>query len=284
MLIFMGDQAGLSVGKLFAGAIFPGLVLSTLYIIYTLVLCWMQPEAGPAMSVEERANMPVSKRLTISIVNTAPPLILIIAVLGSIMGGIATPTEAAGVGAFAAFIMMLAYRQFTLKKMIASVRATGRTAAMCGLIAVGASTFTGIFLGLGGDELVRSVLYIFGEAKWAVFTIMMIITLILGCFIDWIGIVFLCFPIFLPIATELGFDKLWFVLMMAVNLQASFLTPPFGFALFYLKSISQDYLDAAFTMGDIYRGVIPFIIIIIIVIGILCIFPKIAMFLPSLIG
>lgn len=284
MLVMMGDQAGISVGKLFAGAIIPGLVLSTLYIIYTLVFCGVRPEAGPPMSVEERATVPISKRLKITLVSAVPPLLLIFAVLGSIIFGIATPTEASGVGAFMAFVMMIGYRQFTKKKIIDSVRAAGRTSAMALLIATMATCFTSIFLGLGGGDLVRSVLYMFGEARWAVFSVMMIIVLILGMFIDWIGITYLVFPIFLPVATELGFDPLWFVIMIAVNLQASFLSPPFGYVLFYLKSISQDYLGGAMTMGDIYRGAIPFIILILIGIGIVCAFPQLALFLPSLIG
>ena len=282
MLVMMGDQSGISVGKLFVGAIVPGLVLSCLYMIYTLVVCYMRPELGPAMSSEDRASMPVLLRITYCVKYALLPLLLILVVLGSIIAGVATPTEAAGIGALFAFIVMIIMRQFSFEKLVESVRGTAKVTAMALLIAAMASSFTAVFLCLGGGELVVRLLQVFGTGKWAVFFMMMLITFVLGMFIDWIGIVFLLFPIFLPVAKEIGFDPVWFVIVMAINLQASFLSPPFGYVLFYLKSISDQYLGGALDMASIYKGVVPFIIIILVSVAIVCIFPSVITWLPEM--
>ncbi len=254
MLVVMADQASLSVGKLFAGAILPGLILSGLYIVYILVLCYVKPEIGPALTREERqavSNPQLAKMVLKSLV---PPMILILGVLGSIFAGIATPTEAAGVGAFLAFTMTLAYGKFTWRGLYLAVVNTARTTSMVIIILVGASCFAGIFIGAGGGEVVKNFILNIGLGKWGTFIVMMIILFLLGMFIDWIGIIMITFPVFLPIATELGFDKVWFVVTIAVMLQDSFLTPPFGYALFYLKGVAPPEV----TTSDIYWGAFPF--------------------------
>ena len=254
MLVVMADQAATSVGKLFAGAVVPGLILSGLYITYILIRCWLKPNDGPAITKEERqsvTNLQLTKMVLKSLV---PPMILILGVLGSIFTGIATPTEAAGVGAMIAFIMTLAYGKFSWSGLRSAVVNTAKTSSMVILILVGAACFSSIFMGSGGGEVVKDFIYGIGFGKWGTFIIMMIILFFLGMFIDWIGIIMITFPIFLPIARDLGFDKTWFVVTMAVMLQDSFLTPPFGYALFYLKGVAPREVKTS----DIYWGAFPF--------------------------
>jgi tripartite ATP-independent transporter DctM subunit len=254
MLVVMADQAALSVGKLFAGAIVPGLILSVLYIFYILIRCWLQPKIGPALSLEERKAVS-GKQLAVMVMKSlVPPMILILGVLGSIFAGIATPTEAAGVGAALAFLMTLAYGKFTWNGLYRAVVNTARTTSMVIIILVGAACFAGVFMGSGGGEVVKGFIYGIGFGKWGTFIVMMIILFLLGMFIDWIGIIMITFPLFLPIAKELGFDKVWFVVTMAVMLQDSFLTPPFGYALFYLKGVAPPEVKTS----DIYWGAFPF--------------------------
>jgi tripartite ATP-independent transporter DctM subunit len=254
MLVVMADQAALSLGKLFAGAIIPGLILSTLYISYILIRCWFKPQDGPALSMEER-NAVSTKRLTLMVIKSMlPPMILILGVLGSIFAGIATPTEAAGVGAALAFLMTIAYGRFTWSGLKTSVVNTAKTTSMVIIVLVGAACFASVFMGSGGGDVVRDFIIGIGFGKWGTFIIMMIILFILGMFIDWIGIIMITFPIFLPLAAELGFDKVWFVVALAVMLQDSFLTPPFGYALFYLKGVAPPEVKTA----DIFWGAFPF--------------------------
>jgi len=277
MLVVMGNQATLSVGKLFMGAVIPGLILAVLYLAYIAIMCWRKPELGPALSLEERAAVPVRKRLTGSLINLVPPVILIIGVLGSIFTGIATPTEASGVGAFLAFLMILGYRKFTWKGLRDAVWSCAKTNTMVIIILCGATCFTGVFLGIGGGEVVTNLVLGIGLGRWGIYAIMMLIIFILGMFIDWIGIVLITFPIFLPIAADLGFDPLWFVIMIAVNLQASFLTPPFGYALFYMKGI----VPPEVTLMHIYRGIIPFVILMAIGLLFCTLNPWTALWLPG---
>jgi tripartite ATP-independent transporter DctM subunit len=251
MLVVMADQSGVSVGKLFAGAIIPGLILSGLYIGYIFIKCAIHPKAGPALSREERKAVSGKQLALMTMKSLVPPMILIMGVLGSIFAGIATPTEAAGVGAAIALIMTIAYGRFTLSGLARAVDNTAKTTSMVIIILVGASCFAGVFMGSGGGDVVKDFILGMGLGKWGTFIIMMIILFILGMFIDWIGIVMICFPLFLPIASHLGFDKVWFVVAMAVMLQDSFLTPPFGYALFYLKGVAP----AEVTTSDIYWGV-----------------------------
>jgi tripartite ATP-independent transporter DctM subunit len=254
MLVVMADQAATSVGKLFAGAIIPGLILSTLYISYILIRCAFKPHEGPPLSLEERQSITKFQLLKMVLRSMVPPMILILGVLGSIFAGIATPTEAAGVGALLAFIMTVAYGKFSLQNLKTAAINTAKTTSMVIMILVGAACFASIFLGSGGGDVVQDFILGIGFGKWGTFIIMMIILFFLGMFIDWIGIIMITFPVFLPIAKELGFDKVWFVVTMAVMLQDSFLTPPFGYALFYLKGVAPPEVKTS----DIYWGAFPF--------------------------
>lgn len=254
MLVVMADQAALSVGKLFAGAIIPGLILSALYIIYILVRCLVKPQDGPALTKEERQAVSRGQLALRVLKSLIPPMILILGVLGSIFAGIATPTEAAGVGAILAFLMTLAYRKFTWEGLKTAVINTAKTSSMVIIILVGAACFSSVFMGSGGGDVVKEFIYGIGLGKWGTFIVMMIILFFLGMFIDWIGIIMITFPLFLPMAQDLGFDKVWFVVTVAVMLQDSFLTPPFGYALFYLKGVAPPEVSTS----DIYWGAFPF--------------------------
>ncbi len=278
MLVIMASEATLSVGKLFAGAVFPGIILSALYMVYVGILCFVKPELGPPISREERAQVTNAQVALMVLKSLVPPMILILGVLGSIFFGIATPTEAAGVGAFLAFIMVLAYGKFTWRGLYKAVMQTAKTNTMVIMILCGATCFTGIFLGVGGGDVVTDFVLGLGLGKWGTFWVMMAIVLILGMFIDWIGIVLICFPLFLPIAKQLDFDPIWFVIMIAVNLQASFLTPPFGYALFYIKGVDPEHID----IRKVYKGIVPFVALMVIGLLICAAFPDAIMWLPNL--
>lgn len=254
MLVVMADQSALSVGKLFAGAIIPGLILSTMYILYILIRCWIKPQDGPALSKEERAAMSGKKLVLMVMKSLVPPMILILGVLGSIFTGIATPTEAAGVGAVLAFGMTVAYGKFSWSGLKTAVINTSKTTSMVIIILACAGCFAGVFMGSGGGDVVKGFIYGIGFGKWGTFIVMMVILFFLGMFLDWIGIIMITFPLFLPIAQDLGFDKVWFVVTIAVMLQDSFLTPPFGYALFYLRGVAPPEV----TTSDIYWGAFPF--------------------------
>jgi len=278
MLVIMGDQAGLSVGKLLLGAFVPGVFLGILYIAYIAIACFVKPELGPAVPAAELAKVPVKKRITGALINAFPPLFLIFAVLGTIFTGLATPTEASGVGAFIAFLMMCAYGKFSWKTLYNIMIQTGKTTTMVMVILIGATCFTAVFLGLGGGSTMVSAIMGVSSSKWVIYAFMMIILIILGCFIDWVGIVLIVLPIYMPVAAALKFDPIWFVMMMAVNLQMSFLTPPFGYALFYLASMKFEGV----TLAHIYRGVVPFLIIQAVGLILCTIFPILTLWLPSM--
>ena len=277
MLVSMGSYAEVSVGKIFFAAIIPGLMLSLGYIIYIMVVSHIHPDYGPAMSAEELAEMPLNKRITGSLINLIPPLILIFGVLGSIFKGVATPTEASGIGALFALILAIFYRQFSLQMLYESVIDTMKTTAMVFIILFGAAAFTGVFMSLDGGQIISSWVLGMGVTRWGAFAIMMAIVFILGMFIDWLGIVMIVFPIFLPIMDQFGFDRLWLVAVTATMLQTCFMTPPFGFALFYVKGI----LPPEVKISDVYRGVIPFILIIVIVTVLCAVFPPLVTWLPG---
>lgn len=281
MLVVMADQSGISVGRLFAGGIGPGLLLGLLYFIYVAVITYFKPHFGPALSEEERASVSTGQLVRMLLINLVPPAMLILGVLGSIWMGVATPTEASGIGAAISLGLMIAYRAFSWRALAEAVWKATRTSCMVVTIIIGASLFTAVFLGSGGGPVVRDLIMTFGAlGKWGAFVAMMAIVFLLGFVVDWIGIILITFPVFLPIATSLGFDKLWFVVLMAVNLQTSFLTPPVGYALFYLKGT----VPADVKLLDIYRGIVPFVALQLVGITVVALFPPIATWLPSFIA
>jgi tripartite ATP-independent transporter DctM subunit len=279
MLVVMASEATLSVGKLFAGAVIPGIILAGLYMVYVAIRCFLKPEMGPPVSKEERAQITNMQLFFMVLKSLVPPMILILGVLGSLFFGVATPTEASGVGAFLAFIMVIAYRKFSWRGLYQAVIQTAKTNTMVLMILCGATCFTGVFLGVGGGDVVTDFVLGLGLGKWGTFWVMMAVVFMLGMFIDWIGIVLICFPLFLPISKEFGFDPIWFVIMIAVNLQASFLTPPFGYALFYIKGVDPEGIN----IQDVYKGIVPFVVLMILGLLICALFPQVVMWLPNLI-
>ncbi len=277
MLVLYGPMAMISVGKLFMAAIFPGLVLSGLYMTYIVLHSLFRPKIAPAMPPEERA-IPFIKKTTMLLTSMVPPVLLVLAVLGSIFLGIAPPTEAAAVGAFAAILLALAYRRLTFTVLKDTAFQTLRVTSKVIFVAVCGFLFTGIFLGLGGGDVVKDLILASPGGRWGAFAVIMFIVFILGMFIDWLGIIFIMVPIITPLGPALGFDELWFAMMIIVNLQMSFLTPPFAYAIFFLRGAAPPELGV--TTADIIRGVIPFVILIMVGLALLVIFPEIILWLP----
>ena len=277
MIVMYGPTAGLSVGKLFMGAFIPGIMLGILYIVYIAIRCYFKPQDGPPMPPEERM-VPMSKKITLLFTSILPPLFLIFAVLGTIFFGIAAVTEAASMGAIASIILAVIYRQVDFQVIKEACRRTLQITSMILMIAVGAGFFTSTFVALGGGDVVNNFLLGLPFGKWGILLTMMAMLTILGMFIDWIGIVFIVVPLFTPIAEQLGFDPIWFALLVMINLQISFLTPPFAYSIFYLKGITPPEV----TTVHIYKGVFPFVGLQIIGLGLCIVFPKLITFLPSL--
>lgn len=275
MLVVFGPMAHLSVSKLFAGALFPGLVLSALYFAYILIKCWRNPKAGPAISPKEREEKG-SRLLLHIIIYLLPVTLLLIAVLGSILAGITSPTEASSMGVAGAILIAILYRSINLRTLKESVLETLKVTSMVFYVIVGASMFTSVFLFLRGGIMIETLLLALPLGKWFVLAEMMFTVFILGMLIDWIGILFIVVPVFMPIAIKLGFDPLWFGLLICVNLQMSFLTPPFAYAIFFLKGIAPPEV----TTPDIYRGVVPFVILQMIGLALCILFPQIILWLP----
>jgi len=278
MLIIYGPTASISVGKLFMSAFPAGFVLSGLYIAYLAIRCFIQRDVAPPIPPEERA-VPLSKKLIMIPTSLLPPLVLILAVLGTIFFGVASPTEAAGVGALASILLAAGYRRLTLPVLKDVVLTTMRTTCMVVLIGLGAVVFTGVFALAGGVEVVSAAIMAAPFGRWGSFAMIMLIVFILGMFIDWIGIIFVIVPMVTPIGTALGFDPLWFAMMIIVNLQMSFITPPFAYAIFFLKGIAQPEWEL--TTRDIIRGIIPYVGLIVVGLGLCIIFPQILLWLPA---
>lgn len=277
MLVIMGSYASLSVGQLFAGALLPGLLLAALYALYVAIMSYLKPEIGPPISAAERGQVSTGELALMLLRLVGPPLLLILGVLGSIFAGIATATEAASIGAFTALLMVIVYGKFSWRGFYDSVVETGKTTTMVLFVIVGATAFTGVFIAGGGLEVVSGFIQGLGLGKWGSLAVMLFIIFILGMFLDWLGIILICFPLFLPLGAQYGFDKLWLVIMMAVVLQTSFLTPPFGYALFYLKGVAPPEVQT----GHIYRGITPFVLLILLGTVLCAIFPQIILWLPQ---
>ncbi|MFD2231673.1 TRAP transporter large permease [Alkalimarinus sediminis] len=272
MGIFSPDTV--SVGDLFVGAIIPGLCLVGLYILYIVIMAKFRPDLIPP---EEEKN-DNSSRVALSLFHDlTPPLLLIVVVLGSILTGIATPTEAAGVGAFGAILLAASRKKLTLEVVRDVCRTTTRVTCMVFLILIGASIFSLVFRGYGGDELIQSI---FEGMPGGVFTatlVVMIVIFLLGFILDFIEITFVVVPIVAPALLAMGLDPVWFGIMIALNLQTSFLTPPFGFSLFYLRGVAP----SSIATSDIYKGVMPFIMIQLLMLGLLAAWPQLATWLPD---
>ena len=279
--MLIGDIVGVSVGDLFMGAVFPGLVLVGLYIIYILISCLIWPDSAPRIPQAELDALTPAilfKKVTRALI---PPLFLMVAVLGSIFAGIASPTEAAAVGAVGATLLTIANKKFNVKILNDVMDATMQLTCMVFIILVGAAAFGLVFRGMGGDGLVREFLGGLSatHGKWFVLAIVMGLIFIIGFFLDFIEITFIHVPVLAPIMIEFGFDPVWFCILIAVNLQTSFMTPPFGFSLFYLKAVTPPEIRT----GHIYRGIIPFVIFQLIGLLIVVFFPILVTWLPKVV-
>jgi len=262
-----------SVGELFAAALLPGLCLVMGYMIYLVVLAVLKPESMPASKEEEGADVRLSHLLKL----IAGPMFLIVAVLGSILSGVATPTEAAAVGAMGAMLLAAIAHRLDLATLKHTVRQTATISAMVFMILIGASLFSLVFRGFGGDEQVETLLGALPGGVGTAMVVVMLVMFLLGFVLDFIEITYIVVPIVAPILLAMGLDPVWLGIMMAVNLQTSFLTPPFGFALFYLRSVTPDHVPTL----AMYRGVIPFIIIQLLMLLVLAVWPSIATWLPA---
>ncbi len=276
MGIFSPDTV--SVGDLFVGALLPGLLLVLLYLAYQVLIAWLRPHSVPAIPQSERES---DRRLLLRRVVKVllPPLVLIVAVLGSILGGVATPTEAASVGAIGAMLLALSQRQLNLSTLKAVVTGTTKVTSMVFLIFIGAALFSLVFRGFGGDEVVTELLTDLPGGAFGAMLVVMLVMFLLGFILDFIEITFVVVPIVGPVLLAMGLDPVWLGVMIAINLQTSFLTPPFGFALFYLRGVAPREV----TTGAIYRGVAPFILIQLLMLGLLAYWPALATWLPTLI-
>jgi tripartite ATP-independent transporter DctM subunit len=271
VLVLLGDIMGVSVGDLYIGAFLPGFVLVGLYVIYLAILGQWRPQLCPPIPKAELAAFQAQavKRVAVAL---APALVLIVAVLGSIFVGIASPTEGASVGAAGGLILTALKGRLSLQMLRGVMRTTTRITSLVFIILIGANTFGLVFRGLNGDKLIQDMLLHSGLGAYGVLALVMLVIFFLGFFIDYIEICFIHIPILTPVlVTHFGFDPVWLAVVIGVNLQTSFLTPPFGFSLFYLRGIAPPSI----TTGDIYRGVFPFIGLQLIGLTLLIVFPEI---------
>lgn len=280
LILVYAPTANVSVGALLIGAFVPGLVLSGLYILYVIIRCFLNPKMGPAISREELAQYTTADKIRMFMTSVLPVVALILAVLGSIFFGLAAPTEAAALGAFSAVILAALYKGLSWEKLKTAAMGTVTTSAMVYGVVIGAAFFTSVFMRLGCGAVVENLVMGLPFGKWGIMILMWTIIVIMGCFLDWIGIVMIVVPLFSPIAVKLGFDPIWFALMNIVVLQTSFLSPPFAYTIFYLKGIAPPEVSLA----DIYKGVVPFLVLILVGVAIFAVFPDIILWAPRASG
>ncbi len=281
MLVFMGDLLTLNLAKLFVAAFAPGLVLAAAYMAYVVIRAALDPASAPRSPPQPREPGFLRELL----VALALPFLIIVAVLGSILGGVATPTEASGVGAFAALMLGLLRGRLSPAALVGALDGSVRTIAMLFFIFVGATAFSYVFRHVGGETFIVQAANSLDLGDWGLLAMMMIMIFVMGFFFDWIEITLILLPLFAPIIAGMDLGEhvarddlvYWFAVLMAVNLQTSFLTPPFGFALFYLKGAAGDRVR----MGEVYRGIVPFVLLQLLVLALLVAFPALVLSLPE---
>ncbi len=289
MLVIMGDLLTISVGTLFTAAVLPGLLLSVLYLVYQGILAAVRPELAPALS---KAAGPQTRAefWKLMLKSFLPPTFLITVVLGSIFGGLATPTEAGAAGSVGAMVLAAWNKRLSVKMLREVIESSALTNALVFFIVFGATLFSYVFRALGGDDVVLEILAAMGlNTGWSILIFLMVLVFIMGFFFDWIEICLIVLPIFAPILLKVDFTPhlaankdfmIWFTILIAVNLQSAFLTPPFGFALFYMKGT----VPPSVTMAHIYRGIIPFVALQMLGVALCIIFPEIVLWLPRKLG
>jgi tripartite ATP-independent transporter DctM subunit len=273
IMIIYGSLTGTSIGKLFIAGLMPGILIAGLFISYIAIRCQIQPELGPPIPKEERYSW--AEKL-ISLKGAISPVILIFLVLGVIYFGVCTPTEAAGIGAFGSFIVLIVNKRFTRAIIQDSLQKTIKLSAMVLWIFLGAKCFSQVYNAIGAADLLINLFADLNVNRWFILIGMQIILFIMGMFMDPGGIIMICTPVFIPVVQQLGFDPIWFGILFTINMELGYITPPFGFNLFYMKTLAQ---PMGIKMNTIYRSVIPFVLLEIVGLALIMIFPEIALWL-----
>lgn len=276
VVIVMGPLADVSVGDLMYGMVFPGLLMAGLYLVYVLVLCIAKPERGPRIPPEP-GDPSFMQKLAITTRNLLPPLGMIVAVLGSILGGVASPTEAAAIGCVFSVFLTVIYGRFTWAGLYDSLLKTVRVTAMIMAVLLGGTLFTGVFIGAGGISLASNMIDQMSLGPWGLIALLLLILFIAGFFLDWISIVLIFLPIFTPLVTAAGFDAVWFCILFLIMIQTSYLTPPLAPAIFYLRAVAPPEI----TMRHMYAGMVPFIGLQVIVLLSTMYWPQLVTWLPT---
>ncbi len=276
VVVVMGPLADVSVGDLMYGMVFPGLMMAGLYLVYILVLCIVKPEHGPRIPPEP-GDPTFMQKLGISARNLVPPLLMIVAVLGSILGGVASPTEAAAIGCVCSVLLTVLYRRFTWGGLYDSLLKTVRVTAMIMAVLLGGTLFTGVFVGGGGISLASAAIDQLQMGPWGLVFLLLAILFIAGFFLDWISIVLIFLPIFTPLVTAAGFDPVWFCILFLIMIQTSYLTPPLAPAIFYLRAVAPPEI----TMRHMYAGMVPFILLQLVVLVATMLWPQMVTWLPG---
>lgn len=276
VVVVMGPLADVSVGDLMYGMVLPGLLMASLYLVYILALCIFKPERGPRIPPEP-GDPTFMEKLGITTRNLLPPLAMIVAVLGSILGGLASPTEAAAIGCVCAVLLTVLYRRFTWAGLYDSLLKTVRVTAMIMAVLLGGTLFTGVFIGGGGINLASTMIDQLSLGPWGLVFLLLLILFIAGFFLDWISIVLIFLPIFTPLVTAAGFDPIWFCILFLIMIQTSYLTPPMAPAIFYLRAVAPPEI----TMRHMYAGMVPFIGLQLIVLASTLYWPQLVTWLPQ---
>jgi tripartite ATP-independent transporter DctM subunit len=275
LMILYAGLTGVSIGKLFIAGIFPGLVLSGIFIAYIAIRCGFRPHLGPPIPIELRSSLAYKLK---SLTAILAPAFLILLVLGVMYTGVCTPTEAAGIGAAGAVLVMIVNRRFRWKAMQEATMSTFRLTVMIMWIVLGAKVFTSLYLAVGASQMLTDIFVQLDLNRWVIMGIMQFILLILGCFVDPAGIMMICTPVFVPIVERLGFDPIWFGVLFTINMEMGYITPPFGFNLFYMKAVAS---PLGVSTTDIYKSIGPFVVLEVIGLIIMMIYPEISLYLPN---
>jgi tripartite ATP-independent transporter DctM subunit len=274
--VVYGPAAGISVGRLLIATIFPGLLLSSVYVLYIVVRSYGQRGFAPPISSEDR-DIPLSRKLKATVTGMLPSVVLIFTVMGTIILGFAAPTEAAALGAFGSVLLTIGYRNFTLKVLQEATIQTLKISSMMMMILLGGFMFSGVFLGLGGSDATERMLSALNMGPWAVLAFFLFVVYLAGFLLDWASILLIFVPIFSPIIEKLGFDPIWFGALFIMMIQTSYLTPPMAPGIFYLKGIAPPEL----TTREIFQGIVPYMLLQLVAIVIVAFFPQIALWLPE---
>ncbi|WP_152208231.1 TRAP transporter large permease [Marinobacter changyiensis] len=275
LMILYALITGVSVGQMFAAGVLPGILLMVLTIAYIIIRCYFQPHLAPALPIEERASWPEKFRALRAVIL---PILIVVMVLGSIIGGLTTPTEAAAVGVLGSLISALVYRKFSWALINDAAIRTFKLTGMIMWILFAAHAFSAAYQSMGAQQLIEGFVQMIPGGPWGIILSMMLITFLLAMVLDPVGIMLITLPVFMPIVESLGFDPIWFGILFVINMEIGYMTPPFGFNLFYLKGV----VPPSITMKDIYMSIIPFVIVEIIGLALIMIFPQIATYLPEL--